>query len=170
MEFQDVLIFFALILITAYLAGYIFVLFYNKRTKLLIERFMEMTQTNKPIVLKNIKLRYWTTTHLKTNISPNNYCDLYLFENCISIVRREKFIYQIKFAPIVLSNNLDAIKGTFEFLDCYKPAGIHFYEKLKGKIDIKLLDSRYKFRRIDITLKGLSDEQISTLHSLREWS
>ena len=169
MEFQNVLILFALILTIAYLAGYIYVLFYNKRTKLMIDLFMEMTHTNNPIVLKDIRLRYWTTTHSKTNISPNNYCDLYIFEYCIVLIRREKFIYRIKFAPIVLSNNVEAIKSRFGFLKCYKPDGIHFYEKLKGKIDIKLLESNYKFKRIDITLKGLQDEQIALLNKLKEW-
>jgi hypothetical protein len=51
----------------------------------------------------------------------------------------------------------------------YKPDSITFKTIIKGEIDIRLKDPSYKYRRIDITLKQLTNEQVYQLEKIKEW-
>jgi hypothetical protein len=149
-----------------------FLIFYNKRTHSVRERFLKHTNGLGPTVFKNIKLRYWTTNGihgLNIQVYPNNRCDLYLFDNCLAIVRKQDFIFKVFFAPILLTSDIAATKKMFDYLDTYKPIRVTFNQFVKGQVEIKLSDPIYKNYKIDIILKGLSNEQINHLEKNKNW-
>ncbi len=148
---------------------YIYLSFYNKRSQLLIDNFLKQVSHVKPIFFQHIKIRYSETSGLKTYIFPNNYCDLYLFDNYLAIVRKQHFIFKVLFAPMVLSSNTDTTNSSFNHLKSYKPSQIVFKEVLKGEIDIKINDINNKQYTIDITLKGLTNEQLTQLDIIKNW-
>lgn len=148
---------------------YIFYTIYNKRTQAVIDTFIGQASELKPTVFQNIKLRYTETSGLKTYIYPNNRCDLYLFDNCIAIVRRQDFIFKLLFPPILLTYDVATTKNIFNYLGTYKPDRITINQIVKGEIDIKLTDPTYKHYKTDITLKGLTIEQTTQLEKIKNW-
>jgi hypothetical protein len=148
---------------------YIFFIFYNKQTKAIINKFIEQANELKPTVFQNINTRYWTTSGLKTSVYPNNHCDLYLFDNCLAIVRKQKFIFKVLFAPILLTSDIATIETMFDSINTYKPDRITFKQTVKGEIDIKLTDLIYKHYKIDMTFKELTNEQMNELEKIKKW-
>lgn len=132
--------------------------FYNKRTLSATEKFIKQASEVRPTIIQNIKLRYWTTSGQRSQVYPNNHCDLYLFDSCIAIVRRQDFIFKAFFAPILLTSDIATTKNMFDYLDIYKPDRINFRQTVKGEIDIKLTDLIYEHFIIDITLKIITYE------------
>lgn len=57
----------------------------------------------------------------------------------------------------------------FDYLDTYKPIRVTFNQFVKGQVEIKLSDPIYKNYKIDIILKGLSNEQINHLEKNKNW-
>ena len=169
MPIISILTFFATFIFIVLVALYIFLTFYNKRTRTATDRFIKQSNELRPIVFKNIKLRYWTTSGLRTATYPNNHCDLYLFDNCLAIVRRQDFILKVFFAPVLLTSDIATIMNTFNYLDVYKPDQITFKQIVKGEVDIKLTDLKHKHYKIDITFKGLSSEQTNQLEKIKNW-
>lgn len=152
------------------LAGlYIFLTSYNKRTRTAIDKFIGQASGLKPTVFQNIKLRYSETSGLKTYIYPNNRCDLYLFENYLSIVRRQDFVFKVFFAPVLLTSDISTTNNIFNYLDTYKPDRITFKQIEKGEVDIKLTDPKFKHYKTEITLKGLTIEQTTQLEKIKNW-
>lgn len=167
MPIVSILTFFVTFIFIVWLGSFIFLIFYNKRSRAATKKFVLQTGELKPVVINNVKLRYWITPkNTKTMLSPNNYCDLYLFDNFLAIIRRQDFILEIFFAPVLLTADLVTAKNKFNYLDCYKPDYIHFSQHVKGQVDIKVKDPIYKHWKIDITLKGLSDVQIGQLEKI----
>jgi hypothetical protein len=162
----SIFIFFATFIFIVLVGLYIFLTFHNKRTRTVTERFINQVIELGPIVFQNVKLRYWTTNGLKTQIYPINHCDLYLLDNCLAIVRKQDPIFKVFFAPVLLTLDIAATKNMFDYLDTYKLDRITFKQFVKGEIDIKLSDPIYKQYSIDITLKGLTNEQKSQLEKM----
>lgn len=148
---------------------YLFLTYYNKRKRAAIDKFIGQASGLNPIVFQNIKLRYSETSGLKTYIYPNNRCDLYLFDNYLAIVRRQNFVFKVFFAPILLTSDLASTKNIFNYLDSYKPDQITFKQIVKGEVEIKLTDPKYKHSKTDITLKGLTIEQTAQLERIKNW-
>jgi len=169
MPIVSILTFFATFVFIVLVGLYIFLTFCNKRTRTATDRFIRQANELSPTVFKNIKLRFWTISGLRTQISPNNYCDLYLFDNCLAIVRRQDFIFKIFFAPVLLISEIATTKIVFDCIDTYKPDRITFKQIVKGEVDIKLTDRIYKNYTIDITLKELTNEQINQLEKIKNW-
>ncbi|WP_304066110.1 hypothetical protein [Pedobacter glucosidilyticus] len=165
----SILTFFSTFILVVFFGLYIFLTFYNKRTRTATEKFIKQAKDLSPTVFQSIKLRYWTTSGLRKQIYPDNLCDLYLFENCLAIVRRQDFIFKVFFAPIILTSDILATKNMFDNLDTYKLDRITFKKIVKGEVDIKLTDSIYKHYTIDITLKGLTSEQTNQLEKIKNW-
>jgi hypothetical protein len=166
----NILIFFASSILVFLLALYIYLVFYNRRTMELRDKFLKQAGKFNPTIIKNIKLRYWITIGLRTQTSPNNHCDLYLFDNCLAIVRRQDFIFKVLFAPVFLAADVLVTKSNFNFADIYKPDHVTFKQILKDEVDIKLTDPKYKHCTIEITFKGLTKEQINELERIKNWS
>ena len=101
--------------------------------------------------------------------SPNNFCDLYLFDNCLGIVRRQNFIFKIFFAPVLITPDIDQTKIIFDYLKAHKPRQIIFNRIIKGQIDIKAIDQTHKNTRLDITFKGLTEAQLNQLAKIKSW-
>jgi hypothetical protein len=170
MPIVSILTFFATFIFIVWLGSFIFLIFYNKRTRTATDNFILQTGELMPIVINNVKLRYWITPkNSQAMLSPNNYCDIYLFDNYLAIIRRQDFILEVLFAPVLLTADLETIKNKFNYLDCYKPDYIHFAQHVKGQVDIKLKDPIYKHWKIDITFRGLSDGQINQLEKIKNW-
>ena len=169
MPIVSILTFFVTFLLTLFAGLYISLIFYNKRTLTTTDKFIRQASELAPTVFKNIKLRYWTTRGPKTQISPNNRCDLYVFDNYLAIVRRQDFIFKVFFAPVMLTSDLATTKNNFNYLDCYKPDYIHFNRLMKGQVDIKLKDPISRRWKIDITFKELTSEQTNQLYKIKNW-
>lgn len=169
MPIVSILTFFAIFIFIVLVGLYIYLTFYNKRTRIAIDKFIAQASELRPTVIQNIKLRYWTTSGLRTQISPNNHCDLYLFDNCLAIVRRQDFIFNVFFAPVLLTSDIATTKSIFQYLDTYKPDRITIKQIVKGEIDIKLTDPTYKHYTTNITLKGLTSEQTTQLGKIKNW-
>ncbi len=169
MPILSILIFFAAFSSFVLLGLYIYLSFYNKRSQLLVDNFMKQNTDVKLLFFQDIKISYSETSGLKTYIFPNNYCDLYLFDNYLAIVRKQHFIFKVLFAPMVLSSNTHNTNSIFNHLKSYKPSQIIFKELIKGEIDIKLNDINNKHYTIDITLKGLTNEQLTQLDIIKKW-
>jgi len=169
MPIVSILTFFATGIFIVLVGLFIYLSFYNRRTKTITDRFIEQANKLKPTVFKNIKLRFWRTSGLKTYVYPNNCCDLYLFDNCLAIVRRQNFIFKVFFNPILLTSNTTTTKNIFNYLDTYHPNKIIFKQIIKGELDIKLTDLLYNHYKIGITLKGLTNEQIDQLEKIKKW-
>lgn len=169
MPVVTILIFFATFIFVVLVTIYIFLTFYNKKTLAARDEFISQTGTLMPTVFQNVKLRYWTTNGARTVISPNNHCDLYLFDNYLAIFRRQDFIFKVFFAPVLLTSDLVTTKNNFNYLDCFKPEKIHFNQLMNGQVDIKLKDPIYKHWKIDITFKELTSEQIKQLDKIKNW-
>ncbi len=148
---------------------YIFLTFYNKRTRAAIDKFIVQTSGLSPTVFQNIKLRYSETSGLKTYIYPNNRCDLYLFDNYLAVVRRQDFVFKVFFAPILLTSDIESTKKIYNYLDTYKPDKITFKQMVKEEVGIKLTDPTYKHYKTDITLIVLTNEQITQLEKIKNW-
>lgn len=136
----------------------------NKQARVKRDQFLSKVNELAPIVFQNVKIRYWTTNGLKTYVSLNNFCDLYLFNDFLSIVRRQNLIIH---APILLSSGISATEKEFDYLEAYKIDRISFKQVLKGEVDIKLSSRANKQYTVDLTLKGLSRDQIVSLKRLK---
>lgn len=169
MPILNILIFFAAFIFLFSVGFYLYLIFYNSRTRIVTNKFILQTNDLRPTVFSNVKLRYWVTNYDKTILSPNNYCELYLFDNYIAIIRRQHFVFNVFFAPVLISSNIEETRIKFNYLHCYKPDYIHFAQHIKGQVDIKLKDPVGKHLKIDITLKSLTDEQISNLERIKKW-
>ncbi len=169
MPTSSILTFFATVIFIVLLGLFIYLTFYNRRTKTTTYRFIEQANKLKPIVFQNIKIRYWTTSGLKTYVYPNNICDLYLFDNCLALIRKQNFIFKVLFRPILLTSDTTTTKKLFDYLDTYKPDNIIFKQIVKGEVDIKLTDLEYKHFKIDMTIKGLTNAQLGQLEKIKNW-
>ena len=156
-------------LIVAFVITYFLVKYYNKKNLVTIERFVSQASGFKPAFLQNIKLRYWTTNGARTMTSPNNNCDIYLFDTFLAIVRRQNFIFKVFFAPVLITSDITSTKSIFSYLTVYKPDRVVFNEVMKGQIDIKIKDPIYRHYKIDITFKELTSEQLIQLGKIKNW-
>lgn len=169
MPIVSILTFFATFIFIALMGLYIYFTFYNRRTTTTTNKFLEHVNKLKPTVIQNIKMRYWTTSGLKTYVYPNNFCDLYLFDDCLAIIRRQNFIFKVFFNPILLTSDTMTTKKSFNYLDTYKPDNITFKQIVKGELDIKLTVLRYNHFKIEMTIKGLTNEQLRQLEKIKNW-
>jgi hypothetical protein len=169
MPIVSILTFFAIFIFIVFAGLYIFLTFNNKRKRTAIDKFIEHANGLKPTVFQDIKLRYSETSGQKTYIYPNNRCDLYLFDNYLAIARRQDFVFKVFFTPVLLTSDIATTKNIFNYLDTYKPDRITIKQIVKGEIDIKLTDPTYKHYKTDITLKGLTIEQITQLEKIKNW-
>jgi Ca2+/Na+ antiporter len=165
----NILTFFASFILIVLVALYIFLIFYNKRTRVTTDKFIKQASDLSPTVLKDIKLHYWISSGQRMQISPNNHCDLYLFNDCLAIIRRQDFIFKVLFAPVLFTSDLLSTKSNFNYLDCYKPDRINFNQFIKGQVDIKVQDPIYRHWKIDITFRELTSEQTKDLEKIKNW-
>jgi hypothetical protein len=164
----SILLFFA-ISIFIVLGLYIFATFYNKRALAATDKFIAQTGMLVPTVFKDVKLRYWIIKGGKTQFSPNNRCDLYLFDNYLAIVRRQDFVFKVFFAPVLLTADVAATKNSFGYLRCYQPDYIDFNQPVEGQVAIKIKDPVYSHRKIEITFKDLPSGQTKQLVRIKNW-
>jgi hypothetical protein len=148
---------------------YIYTVVSNKRVETITGRFIESSRGLSPILFKNVKTRYYVINGLKEGASPNNWSDLYLFGSNLVIVRRQKYIFTLLFAPIVVTGDMALARNAFGYLEIHKPDSVAFKQILKGEVDIKLSDRTYPSYKTVITLKGLTDEQINLLQRITNW-
>jgi hypothetical protein len=165
----NILIFVATFWIVALTIVYFLLKYYNKKNLVATERFDSHSSEFKPALFHNIKLRYWTTNRARIEISPNNNCDIYLFDNFLAIVRRQNFIFKVFFAPVLITSDITSTKNIFSYLTVYKSDRVIFNEVMKGQIDIKIKDPIYRHYKIDITFKELTSEQLTQLGKIKDW-
>lgn len=170
MELINVLPFYGIFIVIVLTAIFVFLIFYNKRTKTILHKFTLQAKSLRPTIFENIRIRYWEHNGGRIWIFPNNRCDLYLFENCLAIVRRQNFIFKAFFPPLLITHDIVQTMDRFIYLNIYKPEKVIFKRNLNGEVDINLTDPTYKHFKIDITLKGLTQEQTDRLEIIKNWS
>ena len=139
--------------VVAFTIVYFLLKYYNRKNLVVTKRFISKASELNPTLIQNIKLRYWATNGAKTMISPNNHCDIYLFDEILAIVRRQNFIFKVLFAPVLITPYITSTKNIFNYCTIYKPDRIIFNQVMKDQIDIKLKDPIYRHFKIDITFK-----------------
>ena len=169
MPVTNILIFFFSCIMFFLVAIFIFLIYFNRKTKITIDKFLSQAAGLNPKTIKNIRSRYWITSGYRTMASPNNFCDLYVFDNCLGIVRRQNFIFKVFFAPVLITPDIEQTKIIFGYLKAHKPRQIIFNRIIKGQIDIKAIDQTHKYTRIDITFKGLTEAQLDELAKIKNW-
>lgn len=163
------ILFYGFFIIIVLISVFVFVFFYNQRSKVALDKFILSTEDARSIFFENIKLSYRVDNKGRTQVYPNNQCNLLLFENQLAIVRRQYFIYKVLFPPILLTSDIAITQNTFNYIKSYKPEKIVFRQTRKGVVDINLRDSVYQNYRIYITFKELTDEQIKQLEVIKTW-
>lgn len=169
MPILSILTFFATLIFIIGVGLYIYFTFHNKRTQLVINKFINQAKDLKPTVFRNVKLDYAEIGGLRKQMYINNSCDLYLFDNALAIIRRQDFIFKVFFAPILLTPDITTTKNDFQYLKTYKPNLITFKQVIKGEVDIKLTDPIYEHYTTEITLQGLTNEQLNQLEKTKNW-
>lgn len=164
-----ILLILAIFLFILWAGFYIGVIFYNKSAKATTDKFIAHAAKLNPVVFQDVEIRYHTVNGLKAGAYPNNRCDLYLFGNCLAIVRRQDFVFKVFFSPILITPDVAATRYMFNYLVVYKPDSITFKQIMKGEVDIKLTDLMYAHYKMEMTLKGLTGEQIAQLGRIKGW-
>lgn len=170
MPLIQILSFVIVFYLIVYVCVYTFLIFYNKKNSALTKRFLSQVKLYDPKVIPNVKLRYWITRRLRTWTSPGTYGDLYLFDNCLVIVRRRNFIFKIFHPPVLFTPDMDHAKKNFPYLKAYQPGYIHFNQLHKSEIEIKVKDPDSGTWMIDITLKGLSADEVNQVSEIKNWT
>lgn len=147
----------------------IYVQICNRHTERKLKKFISLVHPLNPDVVSNIKLRYWTTNGSKHTGSINSTCDIYLFDNCLAINRREHFIYNILFDTIIITSDVISAERKYYKLKIYSPDSIVFKKIVQGEIIIKITDPKYAHYKIEITLMGMTKEQVAKLKRIENW-
>ena len=147
---------------------YVFVIIYNKKALAQTDKFLSDTMALLPAMFANVKLRYLQTNGGKTQFSPNNYADVYLFQNYLAIVRRQHFVFKAFFPPVLITPDVAITKDPFSYLKTYLPVQVLFNES-KGQVSVKLKHPLYRSRKIDLTFKNLDSAQIKQLNVVKDW-
>ena len=147
---------------------YLYKVNFNKQSAAINESFLAQTKALQPIIFENIKLSYFETRGFKIRYYPKNVADLYLFDNALVIMRRQNFIFKVTYPPLILTADVKSKKNALNN-HAYKPYSIIFKQVLKGEVEIKIRKSEYKRCTIDITFKGLNNDQLIKLEKIKEW-
>ncbi len=170
MPIVSMLIFFGTFMFIVWAIIIIYLTSYNRKTRLAIDKFIKEAVELNPVVFYNIKLRYWTSSGQRIQVSPYNRCDLYLFNDCLAILRRQNFLFKINFAPVLITNDIEKTKAMFNYLDTYQPTLVQFNQIVKGDVEIKITHPVYHHKKNDITLKGLTGGQLKQLESIKSFA
>lgn len=148
---------------------FVYLAFRNKKVTSHTERFISQVQALDSIVIENVRLRYWRKRGLKYFIDPTNRCDLYLFHNCLAVVRKKNNILKVCFAPILITSDIQSATTDFPYLYIYQPTLIRFKKIVEGEIDFIAKGTMYNSYAIDFSLKGLTKEQTAQLEKIKNW-
>lgn len=143
----------------------------NSSAKPITAAFVEQSSKFAPLVIKDIELTYWEMHRLGTRIRGdlfnNSRCDLYLFSNFMAIVRQHKTIFGLTFfKPILITSEVAQTRPLFIYLEIFKPYKIYFQ---KSRITIRIIHSTNGQIKGDITLKNLTEAQLTQLETIKSW-
>jgi hypothetical protein len=163
---------YATFFISIFSMGFILALIQNNVFKTRLEKFMWQTENLENTVLKDLKIRQ-TAKNIKGFGSEYLYlgslADINVFDNFIVLFRRQKFIINVNFNPIIIAKDAISIKKQYTFGEIYKPQKVFFRTTVKGELTITLMDKQFKNREILINLKKLNSEQVEQLSKLKQW-
>lgn len=149
-----------------FLMGLIILFIHNKRVKVTTARFLLQSKQLSPTLFPDIKIFYSTWDSLKYYGSPFNRGDVYLFDDFIVIIRRMNIGIKILYEPILISTNPESTKHSFKYVQTMKPDRITFSRFSKRDIGIEMTDSIYRHRKIELILKGLTNDEIAQLERM----
>lgn len=168
MPITESIIFFSKFLIVLLILYLLYCLFRNLAIKPQIKRFLEDSNSRNPVVIYDIKLSYWIKSGYKYYVSIRNYCDIYIFDNFFVIVRKQKIIFDLLFPPMLFVKSFQRVTSGFEYINHFEPEIIKFSKVVKGQIEIKIIDPVYEHRKIEIIIKGLTNEQMEKVEKVWE--
>jgi hypothetical protein len=166
MEFN---IFLICLLVAVAISFVVVVVISNRKNQRAVQNFLDLAAPSEPLIIPSIPIRYVTTNGDKGQVSIDNSCDLYLFSNCLAIVRKQNFVFPFQFSPIILTADVAKTRETFADVACYKPTKVKANGAFKGRVNIIIQHPAFKRWKIDITLKSLTDEQVNSIVSLTAW-
>lgn len=112
MPVVSMLLFFGTFMFIVWAVFSIYLTCYNRKTSLARDKFIKEAIEFNPVVFYNIKLRYWTSSGQRTQVSPYNLSDPYFFSDCIVIKFKTNLV-------LLLNVKINSIKK-FIFLN-YAP-------------------------------------------------
>ena len=169
MELSNIILFYITFLIVLFVAVAVFAFLQNKRVNGKIDLFLKDAASLQSSVFVNVNLQYRVINQYKMRVSPYGTSDLYLFDDALVLLRSQHFIFRLLFAPVLITVDPNKWSGRFGYIDIYKPDSIVFNRFLKGVIDIKLSDPKFKTFKIEVRLKKLTEEQMFQLDKMRDW-
>jgi hypothetical protein len=153
--------------------GYIAMITQNKLFKTYFEKFLVQTKHLECNVIRDIRMRQ-ISRHVtgmgKEYLYLGDTADIYLFDNFMVLFRKQIFVVDLNFKPIIITCDTNNIGKQYSFGDICEPKKFLFRTTVKGEIIITLTNKNYKNSDTIITLKKLSSEQIKHLTKVKEWS
>jgi hypothetical protein len=136
-----------------------------------ISEFIIQTENLNPTVMKDVSIKYMDVNHYKTRISPYASCDIYLFDDFLAIIRRQRFIFTLLFEPKIIinkeiqNNPIDISNFNTSVADSFK-----FTNHKKDEIIIKYTDKRHSNFKTEIVLRKLTSQQVEKLKVIENWA
>jgi hypothetical protein len=155
------------------MTGSIIMVNQNKSFKTHYAQLMMQTKHLESKVFKDIRMGQ-ISRHVsgmgKDYLYLGDTADIHLFEDFIVLFRRQEFVVDINYKPIIITNDPINIRKKYSFGDVYKPKKVLFRTTVRGEVIITLTNKRYNTTEDIITLKKLSIEQSEQLSKIKQWS
>lgn len=149
---------------------YFFLKLYSERNIVKTSHFIHLSKSLGPILIQDVKTRYWKVNDLHVSTNPKTRCDIYLFTHCIVVARHQSFFVDIIHPPILITSGTWDPHPAFNNMAAFRPGKILFKKILKGEIELacfNLLNDSYK---LEITFKGLADYEVKQLEKIKTWT
>jgi hypothetical protein len=152
--------------------GYIAMITQNKSFKIDNEKFLTQTAHLESIVLRDIDM--WQIARHVSDMSEAKYlgdtADIHLFDNFMVLFRKQTFVIDVNFNPVIITCDSDNLKKRYSFGKIQELKKVLFRTTVKGELMITAKDNYYRNANTIITLKKLSSEQVEHLAKIKEWS
>ena len=138
----------------------------NRTVQLIIDRATTL-EGNEYYHFKKVPVSYWLRSGNKHYPSINNIGEVFVFNDFILILRKQRFLISHWLKPLVVSHrNLTNALGNS--IENYFPKTFSYWEQQRKEVQIHLADRKYSHISVVLTLKELTSEQINNLKSFEK--
>ena len=148
------------------IAYFLYSRYKNNSTAKAVEKFDAIIYKYKPYFQKDIKIDFMTDNLGKYIIYPYGKANIYVFENCIVLIRSHHFIFKIYHPPLVLTIKNLQPENDFQIYENHITESIKLNKVFRNRIDILLRDKRYNHYFYKICLKELNEETMEKINTL----
>jgi hypothetical protein len=138
----------------------------NRTVQLIIERARTLGR-NEYYHFKELPVSYWLTSGNKHYPSINNIGEVFVYNDFILVLRKQRFLNSHWLKPLVVSHkNVSNALGNS--IESYTPKKFTYWELQRKEVQIQLADRKYSHISVVLTLKELTSEQINNLKSFEK--